>query len=137
MTVPPFTAPLDLAKIPRGELAEKLDIVLTEVSAERLVATMPVHGNRQPFGLLHGGASAVLAETLGSLHAALLAGPEGKPVGIELSCTHHRSAREGSVTATCTPLHTGRRMQTFHITVRDDADRAVCTARLTCFLPSA
>lgn len=132
-----MTLPLDPAQIPRGELAEKMGIVLIEVSAERLVATMPVHGNRQPFGLLHGGASAVLAETLGSLHAAVLAGPDRMPVGVELSCTHHRSAREGSVTATCTPLHTGRQMQTFHITIRDDADRAVCTARLTCFIRSA
>lgn len=137
MTVSPETAPLDLSDIPRGELAEKMDIVITEVSAECLVATMPVHGNRQPFGLLHGGASAVLAETVGSIHAAVLAGAGRFPVGVELSCTHHRSARDGLVTATSTPLHAGRQMQSFHITIRDDADRAVCTARLTCFIRSA
>lgn len=125
---------LDPSRIPLGELAQKMGIVLTEAAADRLVATMPVIGNRQPFDLLHGGASAALAETIGSIHAAIIAAAGRVPVGVELSCTHHRSARDGSVTAISTPLHLGRQMATFHITIGDDAGRAVCTARLTCFL---
>lgn len=123
---------IDPARIPLGELATTMGIAFTEMSAQRLVATMPVVGNRQPYGLLHGGASAVLAETVGSVHAAIVA-PEGKlPVGVELSCTHHRAARGGSVTAVSTPLHIGRTMVTFHIAITDDSGAAVCTARLTC-----
>lgn len=113
-----------------------MGIRFTEASPERTVATMPVAGNRQPFGLLHGGASAVLAETIGSVHAALVAGSGYMPVGVELSCTHHRSATDGMVTAVCTPLHTGRTMSSFHIAIHDEGGRAVCTARLTCFLRS-
>lgn len=124
-------------RIPMGELSFRLGMVLTEASPERVVATMPVEGNRQPFGLLHGGASAALAETVGSIHAVILAGEGRMPVGVELSCSHHRSATEGIVTAVSVPLHTGRQMSTFDITIRDSADRRLCTARLTCFLRSA
>lgn len=124
-------------RIPMGELSSRLGMVLTEASPERVVATMPVEGNRQPFGLLHGGASAALAETVGSIHAVILAGEGRMPVGVELSCSHHRSATEGIVTAVSVPLHTGRQMSTFDITIRDTADRRLCTARLTCFLRSA
>lgn len=116
----------------RGELAIKMGITVTEVSPERLVATMPVEGNRQPFGLLHGGASAVLAESLGSYSASLLA-PAGRiPVGVDLNATHHRPALTGTVTGVCTPLHRGRTTASFQIEVLDEAGRRVCTARLTC-----
>ena len=80
------------------QLSEKLGIEVVSWDPERVVATMPVAGNRQPFGLLHGGASAALAETLGSMAAALHSMPERFPVGLELSCTHHRGVTEGLVT---------------------------------------
>jgi uncharacterized protein (TIGR00369 family) len=115
-----------------GELATSMGITLLEASAERLVATMPVQGNRQPFGLLHGGASAVLAETLGSVHAFMLAGPGRIVVGIDLNCTHHRAATAGAVTGVCRPLHAGRTVSSFEIVISDENGRRVCTARLTC-----
>ena len=93
---------------------------------------MPVAGNRQPYGLLHGGASAVLAETLGSVAAALHAGPDNVAMGIELNCTHHRAATQGLVTAVCTPLHVGRTVSSFEIVITDESGRRTCTARLTC-----
>jgi uncharacterized protein (TIGR00369 family) len=123
--------PID--RIPLGELAATMGIRLTEAAPERIVATMPVEGNRQPFGLLHGGANAVLAESVGSIHAVLLAGEGRVAVGVELSSTHHRSATEGVVTAVCVPLHTGRQMSSFDITISDPTGRRLCTARLTCF----
>ena len=101
------------------------------------MARIPVVGNTQPFGLLHGGASAVLAESVGSVLANLNAGPGRFAVGIELSCTHHRSARDGWVTAIATPLSVGRTLVTTQIAVTDEEDRPVCTARLTCFLRDA
>ena len=123
-----------------GELAESMGMEITEASPERLVARMPVAGNRQPYGLLHGGASVVLAETLGSLGAALHAGPERIAVGIEISATHHRSATSGHVTGTATPISLGRTLATYEIVIVDDEGRRVCTSRLTCLLrdrPSA
>jgi len=104
------------------------------------VARMPVAGNRQPYGLLHGGASVVLAETLGSFAAALHAGPERIAVGIEISATHHRSATSGHVTGTATPISLGRTLATYEIVIVDDEGRRLCTSRLTCLLrdrPSA
>ena len=80
------------------------------VATERVVATMPVEGNTQPYGLLHGGASVVLAETLGSIGSALHAGPDRVAVGIDINATHHRAARPGSVTGVATPLHLGSTM---------------------------
>ncbi|MBM7775475.1 uncharacterized protein (TIGR00369 family) [Actinokineospora baliensis] len=113
-------------------LPDKLGIDVTDWTPTRLVGTMPVKGNLQPYGLLHGGANAVLAETLGSI-AAVLNSPSGKlAVGLELSCTHHRAVRSGVVTAVCTPLHIGRTTSTFEIVITDDEDRRTCTARLTC-----
>ena len=86
---------LELARAIRGELATTMRIEFTEFTAERLTATMPVDGNRQPYGLLHGGANAVLAETLGSFHGVLVSGGQAA-LGIELNCTHHRSATAGA-----------------------------------------
>jgi 1,4-dihydroxy-2-naphthoyl-CoA hydrolase len=117
---------------PLGELNIKLGIEIVDWTPERMVATMPVAGNRQPYGILHGGASCVLAEMLGSTAAAVAAPPGKFPVGVEINATHHRSATAGRVTAVCTPLHRGRTLATFQIEITDDAGRHTCTARLTC-----
>jgi 1,4-dihydroxy-2-naphthoyl-CoA hydrolase len=117
-------------------LGERLGIRFTEASSQRVVATMPVEGNTQPFGLLHGGASCVLAEALGSvgasMHAAAAFG--GFAVGIDISATHHRSVRSGLVTGVATPLHLGVSIATYEIVISDESGRRVCTARLTCML---
>jgi uncharacterized protein (TIGR00369 family) len=123
--------------IPLGALCERMGVRLVEARKGRVVATMPVEGNTQPFGLLNGGASAVLAETLGSIAAAIHAGPGRYPVGLDLNCTHHRSAREGLVTAVATPLAEGRTIASYDIRVTDEAGRAVCSARLTCLIRDA
>jgi uncharacterized protein (TIGR00369 family) len=120
-----------------GTLAERMGIEFTEIAAKRLVARMPVEGNTQPYGLLHGGASAVLAETLGSIGAQLSAGPGAQALGIELSCTHHRPVRNGYVTGVATPTHVGRTVATYEIVITDDEGRRVCTSRLTCLLRQA
>jgi uncharacterized protein (TIGR00369 family) len=117
-----------------GALAERMGIEITEATPERVVGTMPVEGNTQTYGVLHGGASAVLAESLGSIGAALHSAPERLPVGVDLNATHHRVAREGYVTGIATPLHTGRTTSTWAISITDDQGRLVCTARLTCAL---
>jgi 1,4-dihydroxy-2-naphthoyl-CoA hydrolase len=117
-----------------GTLVERLGIELLTADAGRVVARMPVAGNTQPFGLLHGGATAALAETVGSVAATIHAGPGRHAVGTELSATHHRSARDGYVTATATPLHLGRRTASYDVAVVDDAGRRVCTARLSCMI---
>ena len=119
-------------QIPLGELAERMGIAFESVRPGQVIATMPVVGNRQPYGLLHGGASAVLAETVGSVAAALHAGLDRIAVGIELSCSHHRAARDGWVRAVATPLHEGNSLATYEIVVCDEEGRRVCTARLTC-----
>jgi uncharacterized protein (TIGR00369 family) len=119
---------------PAGTLLERMGITLTEVTAERAVGTMPVAGNTQPFGLLHGGASAVLAETLGSYAANVHAGAGRHAVGIELNATHHRSASEGVVTGTATAVRLGGRVATYDVVVEDPRGRRLCTARLTCML---
>ncbi|MER7424361.1 PaaI family thioesterase [Nonomuraea rubra] len=111
-----------------------MGIQFLEVTAERVVGRMPVEGNTQPYGLLHGGASAVLAETLGSVGAAVHAGPERIAVGIELNATHHRSATSGYVTGVATRLHGGRTLATYDIEITDEQGRRVCTSRLTCMV---
>lgn len=122
---------------PVGKLAEQMGIEILEASPERVVGTMPVAGNEQPFGLLHGGASCVLAETLGSTGANLHATPEGCAVGLEINATHHRSATSGTVTGVATPLRLGRTIATYEIVITDEAGKRVCTARLTCALRPA
>jgi len=117
-----------------GALADRMGVRLIEARPGRVVATMPVEGNTQPFGLLNGGASAVLAETLGSIAAALHAGPGHAVVGLDVNCTHHRGVTEGMVTAVATPLAEGRTIASYQITVVDDRDRPVATARLTCLI---
>lgn len=118
----------------RGELERHMGIVLTEAAAERVVATMPVEGNRQPYGLLHGGASVALAETVGSIGATLGAPAGSLAVGIEINATHHRSATAGTITAVATRLHGGRTLATYDIRITDETGRAVCTCRLTCMI---
>ena len=120
-----------------GTLIERMGIDLTEVSASRATGTMPVAGNTQPYGLLHGGASAALAETLGSFAAQAHAGEGRSAVGIELNVTHHRSAREGVVTGTATALHLGRTLASYQVVVEDEEGRPLCTARLTCMVIDA
>jgi len=116
------------------QLDAKLGIQLVDQDPKRLVATMPVAGNRQPYGLLHGGANAVLVESLGSLCAGMNA-PNGRmPVGLELSCTHHRAATDGVVTGVATPLHIGRSTATVEVVISDDQGRRTCTGKLTCVL---
>ncbi|WP_143737403.1 MULTISPECIES: PaaI family thioesterase [Microbispora] len=122
---------------PGDHLHQRMGIEILEASAERVVGRMPVKGNTQPYGLLHGGASCVLAETLGSTGAALHAGAGRIAVGIEISATHHRSATSGHVTAVATRVHAGRTLATYAIEITDDEGRAVCTARLTCMLRDA
>jgi 1,4-dihydroxy-2-naphthoyl-CoA hydrolase len=117
-----------------GALNRKMGVKILEASAERLVATMPVEGNTQPYGLLHGGASVVLAESLGSLGSAIHAHPDRISVGIDINATHHRAATGGVVTGVATPLHLGRTMTTYEIVISDEQDRRVCTARLTCLI---
>ena len=117
-----------------GALAERMGIELLEVSPQRLVATMPVEGNTQPYGLLHGGASVVLAETLGSIGADLHAGPGRVAVGLDINATHHRAARSGLVTGVATALQAGSTIASYQVQVSDDQGRPVCTARITCLL---
>jgi 1,4-dihydroxy-2-naphthoyl-CoA hydrolase len=118
-------------------LVARMGIRIIEAAAARVVGTMPVARNSQPYGLLHGGASCVLAETLGSLGSALHAGPGRITVGIEISATHHRGASGGEVTGVATLLHGGRTMTTHEIVISDEKGRRVCTARLSCLLRDA
>ncbi|MDI2029826.1 hotdog fold thioesterase [Saccharopolyspora sp. TS4A08] len=125
-----------IAVVQSGEeqLSARMGIEIIEYTPERVVATMPVAGNRQPYGLLHGGANAVLAEQAGSIAAAINAGEGRIALGLELSCTHHRAATEGKVTAVATPLHTGRSTATYDVVITDEQGRRTCSARLTCVL---
>ncbi|HEX3706864.1 MAG TPA: hotdog fold thioesterase [Mycobacteriales bacterium] len=122
---------------PTTELATRMGIEFLELDPQRMVARMPVAGNTQPYGLLHGGASCVLAESLGSIGAALHGAPDRIAMGIEINATHHRSATEGYVTGVATPLHLGRTLATYEIVITDEQDRRVCTARLTALLRDA
>jgi uncharacterized protein (TIGR00369 family) len=118
----------------RDTLVDRMGIKILEATAQRVVGTMPVTGNTQPLGLLHGGASCVLAETLGSLGSALHAGPDRITVGIELNATHHRAAAAGQVTGIASLLHGGRSITTYEIVISDEQERRVCTSRLTSML---
>ena len=120
-----------------GALNETMGIELVEISAQRLVATMPVEGNTQPYGLLHGGASVVLAETLGSTGAAVHGFPERVPVGVDINATHHRSATSGTVTGVATAIHLGRTTASYEIVITDETGRRLCTSRITCALIEA
>lgn len=110
----------------------RLGIEITEASSDRVVGTMPVLGNVQPYGLLHGGASAALAETLGSIGAQHHAGADAVAIGVDLNITHHRSVTAGMVSGTAQPLHLGRTTATYSVTVSDESGATVASARLTC-----
>jgi 1,4-dihydroxy-2-naphthoyl-CoA hydrolase len=122
------------ARLSEGTLPGRMGITVSAARAEQVVGSMPVDGNTQPYGLLHGGASCVLAETLGSLGAALHAGPGRFAVGIEISATHHRAVSAGVVTGVATRVHGGRTTATYEIAISDGRGRRVCSARLTCLL---
>ncbi|WP_253785378.1 PaaI family thioesterase [Nocardia amikacinitolerans] len=115
-----------------GALSETMGIEVLEAEPLRAVARMPVEGNTQPYRLLHGGASCVLAETVGSIAAALHAGPNRIALGTELNASHHLSAVGGYITAVATQVHGGRSAASYEVVISDDAGRRVCTARLTC-----
>jgi len=126
-------------RMSRAALTDRMGITLLEASPERAVGTMPVEGNTQPMGLLHGGASCVLAESLGSVAATLHAMETigGYAVGLEISATHHRSVTAGTVTGVATAIHRGRTVATYEIVITDESGQRVCTARLTCVLRRA
>ncbi|MCV2491407.1 PaaI family thioesterase [Geodermatophilus sp. YIM 151500] len=127
-TPPPSWAPTGAS----SPLDDKLGIEIVDFDPDRLVATMPVEGNQQPFGVLHGGATCALVETIGSWAAMLGVGPERRAVGIELNASYLRSATSGVVTAVCTPVRRGRTLATFLVEVRDEEERITASARLTC-----
>lgn len=118
----------------RGPLASRMGITLLEASSHRVVATMPVEGNTQPYGLLHGGASAVLVETLGSLVAALHAGPTKQAVGLNINVTHHKSATEGLVTGVALPISLGTTIAAVQVVISTESGTRVATGQLTCLL---
>ena len=121
-----------------GTLPERMGIEIIEATPERVVGVMPVAGNAQPYGLLHGGASCVLAESLGSIGSALhAAGYDKVAVGVDINATHHRAVREGTVTGVATPIYLGRTTTSYEIVISDERDRRVCTARITCQLIQA
>ncbi|WP_418276975.1 hotdog fold thioesterase [Isoptericola jiangsuensis] len=120
-----------------GTLLERTGIELTAVTADSTSGSMPVAGNTQPAGLLHGGATAALAETLGSVAAQVHAGTGRNAVGIELNITHHRGLRDGHVHGTATAIHRGRSTAAYEIVVVDDDGRRIATARLTCMILDA
>ena len=119
-----------------GGLTQKMGVEFLELSAERSVARMPVEGNTQVVGLLHGGAHVVLGESLGSISSAIHGGPTKYAVGIEINATHSRSVTEGWVTGTCTALVLGRTLCTHEIVMTDEAGRRLSTVRMTNMLRS-
>ena len=118
----------------RGTLDKKMGIEIIEASPERLVGTMPVEGNTQPFGLLHGGANVVLAESLGSVGTHLHAGPTRRIVGIEINASHHKSATSGIVTGVATAVTLGKTLCTYNVEITNDKGEKTCTARITCLI---
>ena len=117
-----------------GALDTKMGIVITEASPTRLVATMPIAGNTQPLGLLHGGANVVLAESLGSIGTQLHAGPDRRIVGVDINATHHKSATSGFVTGVATAVSLGKTMCCYEVVITNEAGERTCTARITCLI---
>lgn len=127
--------PVELLNNHPGQLDERLGVTYLEASTEQVVARMPVEGNRQPMGLLHGGSTIALCESVASIGAFIHAAKLGKAaVGVDVNATHHKSATSGYVTATATAIRLGRTATSHEIVVVDDAGQRVCTARITCFL---
>ena len=117
-----------------GELDSKMGIEIIEASPQRLVGTMPVVGNRQPMGLLHGGANVVLAESLGSIGSLIHAGPGRQVVGIDINATHHKSATEGIVPGVATAITLGKTLCVWEIVITNEKGERTCTARITCLI---
>jgi uncharacterized protein (TIGR00369 family) len=124
---------MDIREVCKGTLIETLGIEITEIGHGRVVATMPVdHRTHQPFGLLHGGASVALAETVASIGAYVLVDHETESVaGLEINANHIRVVRSGTVTATGTVLHRGKTTMVWDIKITDEQQRLVCVSRCT------
>jgi 1,4-dihydroxy-2-naphthoyl-CoA hydrolase len=120
-----------------GALGERMGLQIVESSPDRVVGTLPVEGNTQPYGILHGGASAMLAEQLGSIGAHLHAGPGRIAVGVELNASHHRAVSSGTITGVATAITRGGTLASYEIVITDDQGRRVCTARLACVIRAA
>ena len=127
--------PAEYAEL-HSALDSKMGFELLALTPERVVGRMPVEGNTQPFGLWHGGASCVLAETLASLGSFMHAQPDKISVGVDINATHHRSVTAGWVTGTASALHLGKTIASYEIVITDDAGERVCTARVPCQLVS-
>lgn len=125
---------IDTSLIPVGPMAERMGIKLISASSTEVIGTMPVEGNTQPFGLLNGGASMALVETLGSIGAVIHAGRERIAVGIEINGTHHKSARTGLVTGKAKAISLGNTLATYEVKIYDEADTLICTGRITCLI---
>jgi 1,4-dihydroxy-2-naphthoyl-CoA hydrolase len=117
-----------------GALDQKMGIKILEAEPGRIVGTMPVEGNTQPMGLLHGGANVVLAESLGSIGTSLHAGPNRKIVGVDINATHHKSATTGLVTGIATAISLGKTLCSWEIIITNEAGERTCTARITCLI---
>ena len=117
-----------------GALDKKMGIEIIEASPERLVGIMPVEGNTQPIGLLHGGANVVLAESLGSIGTQLHAGADRKIVGVDINATHHKSATTGVVTAVATAISLGKTLCSYQVEITNDKGERTCSARITCLI---
>jgi 1,4-dihydroxy-2-naphthoyl-CoA hydrolase len=124
----------EIRKRGSGALDTKMGIEIIEASPERLVGTMPVAGNTQPIGLLHGGANVVLAESLGSIGTQLHAGPNRRIVGVDINATHHKSAISGVVTAVATAISLGKTLCCYEVEITNDKGERTCSARITCLI---
>lgn len=122
-----------LNKMNKNTLMEHLSIEFIDVGPEHITATMPVdHRHHQPYGLLHGGASVALAETLGSVaaHCSIDMGSQIS-VGLEINANHLKSVRSGHVTGTARPIHVGKRTHVWEIKIENDNNELVCVSRIT------
>ncbi len=140
MQLPDDIHPALAERLRQGEhagLIARMGIELLEVGAERSVGRMPVEGNEQTIGILHGGAHVVLGETLGSLSSAIHGGAARFPVGIEINASHSRSIDHGWVIGTCTALVLGRTLCTHEIVMTDEEGRRLSTVRMTNYLRDA
>ncbi len=124
----------EIRKRPPSALDKKMGIEIIEASPQRMVGTMPVEGNTQPSGLLHGGANVVLAETLGSVGTHLHAGPNRIVVGIDVNATHHKSATSGKVTAVATAVTLGKTLCCYEVEITNYKGERTCSARITCLI---
>lgn len=129
-----MTTSFDATKMPLGALADRMGIKIVSADANEIVGTMPVEGNTQPYGILNGGASMVLVETLGSIGAMIHAGPDRIAVGIDINGTHYKSGRSGVVTGVAKAVSLGKSLATYEVKVSDDAGVLLCSGRITCML---